>query len=55
MAAKYKGETQEGIREGKGKLTWPGNNYYEGEFHNGLRHGQVSVFVAFIFVLIVGI
>ena len=37
--AKYKGSMVDGIREGKGKLTWPGKSFYEGGFHAGLRHG----------------
>ena len=37
--ATYAGGMQDGIREGRGKLTWPGGCFYEGEFHAGLRHG----------------
>ena len=37
--AKFDGSTKDGIREGKGKPTWPGQTFYEGDFHAGLRHG----------------
>ena len=30
---------QDGIRAGKGKLTWADGSFYEGEFANGLHHG----------------
>ena len=38
-SAEYKGTMQDGIRAGKGKLTWADGSFYEGEFANGLRHG----------------
>jgi hypothetical protein len=37
--AEYIGSMEDGIRSGKGKLTWKDGSFYEGEFHNGLRHG----------------
>ena len=37
--AEYVGEMVNGIRSGKGKLVWKDRSFYEGDFHNGLRHG----------------
>lgn len=36
----YGGETKGGVREGKGQLVWSNGDTYQGDFHNGLRHGQ---------------
>ena len=36
----YDGELIDGVRAGRGSLTWSDGSRYEGEFQNGLRHGQ---------------
>ena len=37
IAGEYEGDLKEGVREGRGKLTWSNGDYYDGEFKNGLR------------------
>lgn len=41
----YSGQTSDGRPEGKGTLTDKKGVRYEGDFHNGLRHGLLTVFV----------
>ncbi|KAE9090353.1 hypothetical protein PF010_g18613 [Phytophthora fragariae] len=40
MRALYKGELVDGIRQGKGELTFVNGDKYEGEFLQGYRHGH---------------
>ncbi|KAG2789671.1 hypothetical protein PC129_g14748 [Phytophthora cactorum] len=40
MRAVYKGDLVEGIRQGKGELTFVNGDTYEGEFLQGFRHGH---------------
>ncbi|KAL4088044.1 hypothetical protein PRIC1_012474 [Phytophthora ramorum] len=40
MRALYKGELVDGIRQGKGELTFVNGDKYEGEFLQGFRHGH---------------
>ena len=35
----YKGQFQSNKPDGKGEYLWKNNNYYVGEFSNGLKHG----------------
>jgi hypothetical protein len=44
IGGEYDGELKDGVREGRGKLTWSNGDSYEGEFKNGLRHGM-GVFI----------
>jgi hypothetical protein len=36
----YEGDLANGIREGRGRMTWPTGDYYEGEFVNGRACGR---------------
>ncbi len=36
----YDGELRKGMLGGKGRIVWPSENYYEGEFENGLFQGE---------------
>lgn len=40
IEGEYFGALVEGVREGEGKLQWTNGDFYEGDFKNGLRHGQ---------------
>jgi len=40
QAEKYKGDFSNGLREGRGSLTYPNGDSYEGEFANDFLHGQ---------------
>jgi hypothetical protein len=39
IGGEYAGDLKDGVREGRGCLTWSNEDFYDGEFKNGLRHG----------------
>ncbi len=41
----YYGTLVSGVYEGKGKIVWDNNDYYEGSFRKGLYHGQGKMVV----------
>jgi hypothetical protein len=38
--SKYSGDLVDGVYHGQGKLIWPCQSSYEGQFHAGEMHGQ---------------
>ena len=41
---KYEGDWIEGKQEGNGKFIWKNGNYYIGQWKNGLRNGEGTMF-----------
>ncbi len=40
--AEYEGGWAEDLRQGQGRQTWRSGDVYEGGFHGGAMHGQVT-------------